>query len=148
MRKILALGLTMMLLVTSLLVACSGTPKPPVSKQINLDKLVTENMTIEEVNALMTPALKATYTLYQASQVTQNVGAWAVNVPEGGFAPGVTADYQVMFFHPDKGRSEYYGIFFKNGLCLGTGWFGSSGGQLMEKVLKGQSVTTSTTPSN
>jgi len=143
MKKILALGLTIMLLLTSLLAACqSGTPKAPVSKQLDLDKLVTENMTLSQVNDLMSPALKSTYILYQAETITSSgtgdSKSWSVKVPKEGYAAGETGEYQVMFFHPEKSRTEFYTIFFKNNVCIGKAWFSGSYGLLIEQTLKGE----------
>ncbi len=141
MKKAIALGLTLLLLGTSLLTACSGTPKAPVSTQFNLDKLVTENMTLDQVNALMKPSLQSTYVLYQAQSAVLSGGSWAIKVPEGGFAAGVKGDYQVIFFNPEKSKSEYYAIFFKANVCIGKAWFDSRSGPLMEKVLKGEKIS-------
>ncbi|MDD5190817.1 MAG: hypothetical protein PHE50_07230 [Dehalococcoidales bacterium] len=146
MKKVLALGLTALVLITSLLVGCSGTPKAPVSKQLDLDKLITENMTLDQVNALMKPALKDSYVLYQATTASLNAaGSWAVKVPEGGFAAGKTGDYQVIYFNPEKGKTEYYAIFFKANVYIGKAWFNGSNGILMQNVLQGKKIATDTT---
>jgi len=139
MKKILALALIVLVVMTGLLSACNGTPKAPVSKQLDLDKLVAENMTLSQVNDLMAPALKSTYILYQAESITSSgTGSWSVKVPKGGFAAGETGEYQVMFFKPEKSRTEYFAIFFKANICIGKAWFSGSYGLLIEQTLKGE----------
>lgn len=147
MRKALALGTTILVVVSALLVACGGTPKPPVSNLINLDKLVTDNMTIDQVDALMTTKLKATSMLYQAQSVVQTTdGNWEVASKDGGFAPGETGAYQVILFAPAKGEDKYYAIFFKANVVMGKSWFDARGGVIIEKLLTGQPVVVTLTP--
>ena len=139
MKKRLALNVVMMALLSLFLAACSGgTPKPPVSKLTDLDKLVTNNMTVDQVNTLLTPALKSTSQVYKASNVAEAAdGGWSLASKAGGYAAAETAPFQVMLFTPAKAGDKYFAIFFEGNAVIGKSWFDANGGLNIETLLKG-----------
>ena len=140
--KKLAIGIIAAALLSTLLVGCSGgTPKPPVKTLVNLDKLVTVNMTVDQVYALMTPALKATSVLYQADSIQQTAkGNWSVSTKQSGYAAGETGPYQALLFTPARAGNEYYIVFFKANVVMAKSWFSPQGGVVIEAILKGKSL--------
>jgi len=126
-----------------LLSACSGgTPTPPVKKLTDLDKVIINKMSVEQVYSLMTSDLKATSVLYPAQRVEEtSTDNWVVASKSGGFAEGEEAPYQVLLFTPAKAGTEYYLVFFKDDAVFGTAWFTAQYGKLVEKILKGESIT-------
>jgi len=126
--------------VLAALAGCGGgTPTPPVKTLINLDKLVTVNMTVSQVYALMTPALKATSILYQADSITQTAkGNWSVTTKQGGYGAGETGPYQALLFTPAKSGQDYYAVFFKADAVIAKSWFSPQGGVVIEAILQGK----------
>jgi hypothetical protein len=126
-------------LVLTMLVGCSGTPKPPVGNLEDLDELVMLNMTLDQVYALMKPELRQTATLYQAESITQNPanGNWIVSNKPGGFAAGEIGPYQGLWFTPTKAGSEYYMIVFKDDVVTGKAFFAPTNAFYVEQYLKG-----------
>jgi len=131
--------LAVLVVSTMLLVACSGTPTPPVKKLIDLDKLVTNNMTLDQVRAIMTPQLQITGTIYPATRVElQSDGSWVINYRESDLAAGETPQYKVYLFPPSSAvPNNYFTIFFKNDVVFGKSWFDLQGGIVAESNLKG-----------
>jgi hypothetical protein len=139
MKKLLVPGIVIVTILSLLLSGCSGTPKAPVGKLLDLDKLVTENMTVDQVNALLKPALKQTGTLYQAESIELTAkGNWIVDSKSGGFAAGEEGPYQVLFFTPVKVGTEYYLVFFKDNAVMAKVWFSAQYAPMIEKTLKGE----------
>jgi hypothetical protein len=142
-KKLMAPSIVITMVFSLLLVACgnSGPPVPPVSKMVDLDKLVANNMTVDQVNALLKPELKSTATLYQATTAQQSAdGSWVVTTKKGGFKTGETGPYQVLYFTPSKAGDKYYAVFFKANVVFGKSWFDLSGGAFIEKLLQGQGI--------
>jgi len=139
MKKLLILTIAITTMFSLLMVGCgsSGPPKPPVSKLIDLDELVTDNMTLDQVYALMKPVLKGTSTLYQATKVALTDAGWTVGSKEGGFAATEVGTYQVLFFKPAETGDEYYMVFFKDNAVMGKSWFTYQNAYFMEQILKG-----------
>ncbi len=149
LKSLIALGMIVTTVFSLLLAACGGdgTPKPPVGKLIDLDKLVTNNMTVDQVNALLTPDLKGTAKLYQANTVQQSAdGSWVVTTKQGGFKTGETGPYQVLLFTPTKSGDKYYAVFFKANAIFGKSWFDPSGGAFIETLLKGEGISSPSAP--
>ena len=134
------MGLAVLMMFTTLLVACSGgTPTPPVKKLVDLDKLVANNMTLSQLNTLMTPALKLTGTIYPATRVEKATdGSWIVMNKASDIKPGETAPFQVFLFPPAKATpNNYYAVFFKGDLIIGKAWFDRQGGAVALSYLTG-----------
>ena len=139
MKKLLVSGIVIVTILSLLLSGCSSTPKAPVGKLLDLDELVTENMTVDQVNALLKPALKETSTLYQAESIELTAkGNWIVDSKKGGFAAGEEGPYQVLFFTPAKAGTEYYLVFFKDNAVMAKVWFSAQYAPMIEKTLKGE----------
>jgi hypothetical protein len=139
MKKLLISGIVIVTILSLLLGGCSGTPKAPVSNLVNLDKLVTENMTVDQVYALLKPALKETSTLYQAQSIELTTkGNWILTSKQGGFAAGEVGPYQVLFFTPTKAGSNYYLVFFKDNAVMDKVWFASQHAFLIKNILEGE----------
>ena len=134
------------ILAITLLIGCGGgTPKPPVSKLDDFDELVTNNMTLDQVYALMKPDLKQTSVLYQVENIELTAkGNWKIDSKEGGFAATETGAYQALWFTPVKAGDEYYMVAFKNNVVMGKAWFASQNAYYVEQLLKGENpVSTS-----
>ncbi len=139
-KALVLLGTAVLMVLSASLAACSGgTPKPPVKKLLDLDKLVMENMTLDQVNILMTPTLNQTGTLYPATRVEKSAkGNWIVQYKEENVKQGETAPFQVLFFPPSKAvPNKYYAIFLKGNMVIGKSWFDLQGGAVIESDLKG-----------
>jgi len=139
MKKLLTSGIVIVTILSLLLGGCSGTPKAPVGKLLDLDELVTENMTVDQVYVLLKPALKETSVLYQAESIKLTAkGNWIVNSKPGGFAAGEVGAYQVLFFTPTKAGSNYYLVFFKDNAVMAKVWFASQNAFYIENELQGE----------
>jgi hypothetical protein len=138
MKKLLVLGIVIITILTLLLSGCSGTPKAPVGKLLDLDELVTEHMTLDQVYALLKPELKDTSVLYQAQNIelTEN-GNWKVVSKQDGFAAGEEGPYQVLFFTPAKAGADYFLVFFQNKAVMAKVWFASQHAVLIKNILLG-----------
>jgi hypothetical protein len=139
MKKLILLGIAIVTMLSILLGGCqSGPPKPPVGKLTDLDKLVTENMTLNQVHELLKPELKENSTLYQATglEVTA-AGAWKVTSEQYGYPEGEIGPYQVLFFTPDKSGEDYYLIFFKDYVVIGKDWFAPKLAAVFKSILQG-----------
>ena len=142
MKKLVAFGVALVVLVSVSLAACTGgTPKAPVKTLVNLDKLVAVNMTLDQVYALIAPSLKLTSVLYQAETIElTDKGNWKVASKEGGYQAGEEGPYQALFFTPAKAGTEYYVVFFKDNIVMAKAWFSPQYGVVIEAMLKGQSL--------
>ena len=142
MKKFMGLGVALFVIFAMVLAGCSsGTPTPPVKTLINLDKLVAINMTLDQVNAIMTPALKSTSILYQADVIQQtNTGSWQVSTKQDGYAAGEQGAYQALFFTPTRAGDEYYIVFFKGNIVMAKAWFSPQNAVIIEALLKGESL--------
>lgn len=142
MKEPVAIGIALVVLLSVVLTGCDGgTPTPPVKTLINLDKLVTINMTLDQVYALMTSALKSTSVLYQADLIQQtDKGNWKVSTKQGGYGAGEQGAYQALFFTPARAGDEYYVVFFKSDIVMAKAWFSPQGAVVIEAILKGQSL--------
>ncbi len=142
MKRALCAGILTLTIALMTLVGCGGggTPVPPVSKLIDLDKLVMNGQIITQVQALMTPALQGTVTLYQAQTIElTGKGNWTVISKEGGFKAGETGPFQALWFQPEKTSSKSYGVFFKENVVIGKAWFDSRNAAIIEALLQGKS---------
>lgn len=142
MKKLLIPVLAIILAMPFILAACNSTPKAPVSKLLDLNKLVVEDMTISQVEALCKTELKDTGILYQVEKIELTTsGNWRISSKEGGFTEGEEGAYQAYFFTPTKTGDDYYAVFFEDGKVIDTAWFTTQSAYLMEKILKGESLT-------
>ena len=142
MKKIWVPIIAIIAVISIILTGCNSTPEPPVSKLLHLDELVTEGMSISQVDALCKPALRQTGTLYQAESVEFTAkGNWKVTSKEGGFEEGEEGPYQALFFTPTKEGTDYFVVFFKDGKVMDKAWFAQQGAYLIEKILKGESFS-------
>jgi hypothetical protein len=141
MKKLLMLVVAIVMMLSLFPVGCSGgTPKPPVSKLIDLDKLVTDNMTLDEVYVLLKPELKQTGTLYQAEIIENTAGGWKIDTKDGGYAEGEEGPYQALFFKPVKSGAQSYMVVFRAKAVVGKAWFSGTNAFYIEKYLKGEGV--------
>jgi hypothetical protein len=138
-KKLVLLGITIVIMLSMLLVGCqSGPPKPPVSKLLDLDELVTENMTLDKVYDLLKPELAETSTLYQATSLElTEAGNWKVTSKQNGYAEGEVGPFQVLFFTPDKSSEDYYLVFFKENAVIGKAWFIPKTAAVFKAILQG-----------
>jgi hypothetical protein len=138
-KKLVLLGITIVTMLSMLLVGCqSGPPKPPVSKLLDLDELVAENMTLDQVYDLLKPELEQNSTLYQATNLELTAtGSWNVTSKQSGYDEGEVGPYQVLFFTPDKSGEDYYLVFFKENAVIGKAWFVPKTAAVFKAILKG-----------
>ena len=138
MKKIPVVLVALLASLSILLAGCSGTPKPPVKTTLSLDKLVQTGQTVDQVYALMTPALKNVSKLYQARSVQQNAaGAWELAVKQGGYKTGETDAYQVLIFQPAKAGDSAFLIFFKSNSEFNKAWFSADSAASIDRTLQG-----------
>jgi hypothetical protein len=139
MKKWFVPGVVAVALLTTLLPAgCSGGS---TGKYLSLEKKIADNMTLEQVNALLSPDLKQASILYQTEKIELTPkGSWVVTSKEGGYKTGETGPYQVLFFTPAKAGEQYLMVFFKNNVTVGKSWFTSQGAVIIEKILKGEKL--------
>jgi hypothetical protein len=143
-KKLTGLSVAVMILLGVSLAACrgGGTPKAPISKLVDLDKLVTTGMSITQVSALAKTELIGTSKTYQASTAQQGSdGSWAVTTKQYGYKTGETGPYQVLLFSPSKSTTKYYAVFFKDNSSIGKCWFDSQGGGFLESLLQGKGIS-------
>lgn len=143
MKKLVTVGMVLVATLSLMLAGCTGggTPKAPVKTLLNLDKLVTVNMTVDQVNALMTPALKLTGVLYQADKIEQGNTGWAVSTKEGGYKAGEQGPFQALFFTPTKAGDNYLVIFLKGNAVMAKAWFVPQAAVIIEALLQGKKLT-------
>ncbi|MDP2918808.1 MAG: hypothetical protein Q8O43_01115 [Dehalococcoidia bacterium] len=120
-----------------LLSGCAGD----LGKLLDLDKKVTENMSIDQVNAMLTPDLKRVSILYQAENIGRSDKGWRVTSKEGGFKPGEKGAYQVLIIKPTAPGSKHYIVFFKGDATMGKSWFNSQASGVIERILQGIKLT-------
>lgn len=142
MKKLLAPVTAIIVILSILLIGCgSGTPEPPVEKLFDLDELITENMTVDQVYALLAPELEQTSLFYQAESIEQTeTGKWKITSKEGGFEEDEVGPYQVLYFPPTEKGTEYYFVFFKENAVMAKVWFNAQAVPLIEKTLQGESL--------
>jgi hypothetical protein len=138
MRRVLIPVVVLLTVLSILLAGCGGTPKPPVKNALNLEKLVTNGQSVEQVYALMTPALKDTSVLYQAMNVENTTAGWVISSKVGGFAAGEPGDFQVLYFGPVKSGGQSFVIFFKANAVIGKTWFSAQSSAIIENILQGK----------
>jgi hypothetical protein len=136
--KKIAIFLVAILAIASLMLAGCGTPKPPVKSAQDLDKLLQNGQSVQQVYSLMTDSLKNTSTLYQAHTAEQSSdGSWVISAREGGYSASETDTYQVLFFHAEKSGDEALVVFFKSNSEFNKSWFTAQNATLVESTLKG-----------
>ena len=94
-------------------------------------------MTLDQVNALMTPALKLAGTMNPATRIEISAkGNWIVQYKAANVPAGQTAPYKVFLFSPSKTMpNNFYAIFFSNDTVLGKSFFDLQGGAVLEQNL-------------
>ena len=139
MKRKKALSIVILLIMCLLLIGCiGGTPKPPVDTAGKAAKLVQQDMTLDQVYALLKTPLRYKTTLYPARNVEKSdTGNWKVSSKEGGFAEDEETPYQVLVFNPDKPGGDHYIVFFKGDSVIGSEWFSYSGAATVIRVLEG-----------
>ena len=124
------------LLVIGTLFAGCGTPKPPVDSIKHLRDLVLTGQTLEQVQDLMTDALKDRMTIYPAQNIEkQTNGNWKFEAKEGGNPGDTDAPYVVIVITPDPDNAQYFTVFLKDGKVTTTEWFSSTGAAIIHKLL-------------
>ncbi len=126
------------------LVSCGGgTPIPPVDKAEDIEQLVGNSMTLDQVYTLMSAKLKNTTTEYPALNVELAAeGNWSFTGTEGGISEDTEAVYLVLIFTPDPIGASYFMVFFEDGLVIGNSWFDYTNAMVIQKLLEGISVET------
>jgi hypothetical protein len=153
MKKVLMPFVILLTVLSMLLVGCGGTPTPPVKSTNNLNKLVTDGQTVEQVYALMSDSLKSTSVLYQATKIEESTSGWGIVSKDGGFSAGETGAFQVLYFKPAKATAQSFAVFFKANAVIGKAWFSAQNSSFIENILQGKSfqsttVTPTTTTTN
>ena len=141
MRKWLAL-VAILVGAAVTLAACGCTPTPPVKTTTDLDKLITNGLTTQQVYAYMRPALKSTSVLYQADLVELTAkGNWHVVSKPGGYKADETGKFQVIFFQGGAAKHSY-AVFFQNDSAIGKAWFTPGNAATVEGILQGKNYET------
>ncbi len=148
MKKALAL-VAILVGAAMVVVGCGGgLPNPPVKTTNNLDKLVTNGLTTQQVYVLMAPALKDTSVLYQADLIELTAkGNWHIVAKEGGYQADETGKYSAIWFS-GGGSKDSYAVFFQGDTVIGKAWFTPGNAATVEQILQGKSFNkpaTSTT---
>ena len=127
--------------ITTMLAACGGTPKPPVDTARQLQELVQVGQTLEQVQDLMTDALEDRVTIYPAQNIKKQVtGNWEFQAKEGGSLGDTDAPYLILLIEPDPASTTYLAVFFEGKTVTAAEWFDHTGAVVIRKVL-GQVLT-------
>ena len=136
-HKTMLVSLILLIMCLSL-VGCGGTPVPPVDTAKNIAKLIEKDMTLNQVDDLMSIKLRDTTTLYPARSIEQKAdGNWVFTSKEGGFAEGEEVPFHVLVFTPDPVGADYYMVFFENESVIGTAWFTAPDAATIQSTLEG-----------
>jgi len=144
MKKLL---LILVLLITlTLSLSCNSTPDP-AGDSVELQRVVQEGMTLNEVYALMTPEFKSRATIiYPALNITQLPdGRWEFTPKEGSYPGDKDAPYQVLIIYSliySQSIAEgCYMLFFKNESLIEDAWFEYEATIDIEKLLWTTEIT-------
>ena len=136
MRYRALLCLVMLSVITTTLAGCSGTPKPPVDTTRQLQELVQVGQTLEQVEELMTEALKERATTYPAQSIKKQVtGNWEFQAKEGGIPGDTDAPYLAIVIEPDPASTSYLVVFFEGTTVTAAEWFDHTGAIVIRKLL-------------
>ena len=136
MRYRTLLCLVMLSVMATLLAGCGGTPKPPVDTTTQLQELVEVGQTLEQVQELMTDALKERATIYPAQSIKKQVtGGCEFQAKEGGSPGDTDAPYLAMVIEPDSGSTKHFAIFFQGRTVTASEWFDHTGAVVIHKLL-------------
>ena len=136
MRYRVLLCLVMLSVITAMLAGCGGTPKPPVDTTRQLQELVQVGQTFEQVQDLMTEALKERVTMYPAQNIKKQVtGNWEFQAKEGGSPGDTDAPYLVLLIEPDPASTTYLAVFFEGRTVTAAEWFDHTGAVVIQKLL-------------
>ena len=128
----------LLLTVCLILAGCTGTPTPPVDTAKNAAKLIEEDLTLDEVYALMTTRLKETTTLYPALGIEQQAdGNWQFRSAKDGLPEDADVPFHALIFIPARSGGKYYMVFFEDGSVIGDDWFSYSRAALIKLTLGG-----------
>jgi len=138
MKKNGVLVVIVVLLMCLLLAGCESIPVPPVDTADDLAQLIENDMTLTQVYDLMTSQLKDAAIEYPAIDIKQKEdGSWAFTGQEGGIAEDTDAPCLAMIWEPEDITTEYYIIFLKNEVVIGSGWFPYQSAATIQKTLEG-----------
>ena len=130
------LCLIMLSVVATLLAGCGGTAKPPVDTTRQLQELVQVGQTLEQVQELMTDALKGRVTIYPAQSIKKQVtGDWEFQAKQGGSPGDTDAPYLAMVIEPDSGSTKYFAVFLEGRTVTAAEWFDHTGAVVIQKLL-------------
>jgi len=143
MKSKMLMGIVAVTLMCITLIGCiGGTPTPPVSKAEHVDKLIVEDMTLDEVYALMTEELRGNTVLYPAQSLELRPnGNWKVAAKDGGFEEDEEPPFQVLMLVPETADRDYYIIFFEGENVIGNNWFAVTAAGFIEGLLTGEDLT-------
>ena len=130
------LSLVVLSIVGTLLTGCGGTPSPPVGSIKHLQELVQVGHTLDQVQEMMTDALKDRTTTYPAHEILkQESGNWTFKAQEGGIIGDTNAPYLAIVIQPDPGDNMYFAVFLKDSQVIALEWFDYTGASVINIVL-------------
>ncbi len=130
------LSLVVLLIIGTLLTGCGGTPNPPVDSIKHLQELVQVGHTLDQVQELMTDALKDRMTIYPAQNIEKLAsGNWAFKAQEDGSTGDTDAPYLAIVIEPDPGDNMYFAVFIKDRQVMAIEWFDYTGASVINIVL-------------
>ncbi len=130
------LPLVVLSIVGTLLTGCGGTPSPPVGSIKHLQELVQVGQTLDQVQELMTDALKDRMTIYPARAIEkQESGNWIFKAQEGGSPGDTDAPCLVIVIEPDPGDNMYFAVFLEGRQVIAVEWFDYAGVFVINAVL-------------
>lgn len=138
MKRRITVNLILIMAMCLILVGCtgSGPPTPPVDKEKDLEQLVEQDMTLEQVYALMTTDLKGMTALYPAMEIEQQVGGQWLFIPEQEeVSTTEDSSYHALIVPPAQSGDKYYLVFFKDGSVIGSDWFSSAHAAVIKQIL-------------
>lgn len=131
-----SLPLVVLLIVGTLLTGCGGTPSPPVDSIKHLQELVQVGHTLDQVQELMTDALKGRMTIYPAQNIEKLAsGNWAFKAQEDSSTGDTDAPYLAIVIEPDPGDNMYFAVFIKDRQVMAIEWFDYTGASVINIVL-------------
>ena len=130
------LCLLMLSIAAGLLAGCAGTPRPPVDTTSQFQELVQVGQTLEQVQELMTDALRDRMTIYPAENIQKReTGNWEFQAKQGGSPGDTDAPYLVILIEPDRDSTEYFAVFFEGRMVTASEWFDNRGAFVIRELL-------------